>query len=109
MAGKLKDIGEKLRQRRHESNEIRGKWLISVVRGYFQYHAVPDNERRLKAFRKDVLRRWLRQLRRRSQRSRWTWKGFLERLGALLPPGEILQSWPHERIGRRHAREEPCA
>ncbi len=104
MAAKLKDIGEKLRQRRHESNEITGKWLISVVRGYFQYHAVPDNEQRLKAFRKDVLRRWLRQLRRRSQRSRWTWKGFLERLGALLPAVEILHSWPNERFAARHPR-----
>ena len=50
MAAKLKDILAKLRQRMHE--KIRGTlgWLQSVVRGYFRYHAVPGNEKRLKAF-----------------------------------------------------------
>ena len=36
------------------------KWLQSVVRGYFQYHAVPGNEERLKAFLHEVRRIWLR-------------------------------------------------
>lgn len=104
MAAKLQDIGRKLRQRRHESNGTISKWLLSVVRGYFQYYAVPDNEERLKAFRNDVLRRWLRQLRRRSQRSRWTWERFQERLGFLLPPVEILHPWPTERSAAKHPR-----
>ncbi len=104
MAAKLKDIGQKLRQRRHESIGATREWLISVVRGYFRYHAVPDNEERLKAFRNDVLRKWLRQLRRRSQRSRWTWARFQERLGALLPPVEILHPWPNERFAARYLR-----
>jgi hypothetical protein len=104
MAAKLKDIGEKLRQRMHASIRSNVEWLISVVRGYFQYHAVPDNEDRLRAFRNDVLRRWLRQLRRRSQRSRWTWRRFQERLGVLLPPVEILHPWPTERFAARHPR-----
>jgi len=39
MAARLKDIGQKLRQRMHESNEKTAEWLNSVVRGYFQYHA----------------------------------------------------------------------
>jgi group II intron reverse transcriptase/maturase len=104
MAAKLKDIGEKLRQRMHAPTGRTAEWLISVVRGYFQYHAVPDNEERMRAFRQDVLRKWLRQLRRRSQRSRWTWKNFQERLGAKLPPVEILHPWPDERFAARHPR-----
>jgi group II intron reverse transcriptase/maturase len=104
LAAKLKDIGQKLRQRMHDSDKDTGQWLISVVRGYFQYHAVPGNEERLKAFRNDVLRRWLRQLRRRSQRSRWTWQRFMERLGDLLPPVEILHPWPNERFAAMHPR-----
>ncbi len=99
MAAKLKDIGQKLRQRMHApSGET------SVVGGYFRYHAVPDNKERLKAFRNDVQRLWLRQLRRRSQRSRWGWERFLERLGAELPPVEILHPWPRERFAARHSR-----
>ena len=46
--------------------------------GYFQYHAIPDNEEQMKAFRHAILRLWLQQRRRRSQRSRWRWQRFLE-------------------------------
>jgi RNA-directed DNA polymerase len=104
MAARLKDIQQKLRMRRHAPGGTTVRWLISVVRGYFQYHAVPDNEERLKAFRNDVLRLWLRQLRRRSQRHRWTWQRFRERLGDLLPPVEILHPWPPERFAAKHPR-----
>ena len=67
MAAKLKDIRQTLRQRMHASIADTAEWLRSVVRGYFQYHAVPDNEACLKAFRNEVQRMWLHQLRRRSQ------------------------------------------
>jgi hypothetical protein len=67
MAAKLKDIKAKLSLRMHESVKDTLKWRQSVVGGY---QAIPGNEQRLIAFRKDVLRLWLRQLRRRSQRSR---------------------------------------
>ena len=109
MAAKLKEIRGELRQRMHE--EIGGtlKWLKSVVRGYFQYHAVPGNEERLKAFLHEVRRTWLRMLRRRSQRTRWTWKRFMERLGSLLPAVEILHPYPAERFDAKHPRQEPCA
>jgi len=43
------------------------------VRGYFLYHAIPGNEERLKAFLHEVSEVGLRTLRRRSQRTRWTW------------------------------------
>jgi RNA-directed DNA polymerase len=39
----------------HVSLTTTGKWLVQVVRGYFQYHAIPGNWARLKAFRNDVL------------------------------------------------------
>jgi RNA-directed DNA polymerase len=104
MAAKLKDIKATLRQRLHGYIEDTRKWLQSVVRGYFQYHAIPGNEERLKAFRKDVLRLWLRQLRRRSQRSRWTWERFLERLGVLLPEICILHPYPSVRFAATHPR-----
>jgi RNA-directed DNA polymerase len=104
LAAKLTDIHRQLRQRMHALDGDTSKWLISVVRGYFQYHAVPDNEAQLKAFRGDVLRHWLRQLRRRSQRSRWTWKSFLERLGVLLPLVEVRHPWPPARFAAKHQR-----
>jgi len=104
MAAKLKDIRAKLRQRMHGRMKGTVRWLQQVVRGYFQYHAIPGNWARLTAFRNDVLRIWFRTLRRRSQRSRWSWERFRERLGALLPPVQILQPYPSVRFDAKHPR-----
>ncbi|MCP5119557.1 MAG: group II intron reverse transcriptase/maturase, partial [bacterium] len=101
MAGKLKEIRQQLRRQRHDPTGETVRWLNSVVRGYFQYHAVPGNEQRLRAFRKDVLRGWLWALRRRSQRSRWTWERFLEWLGVLLPEVKVLHPYPDVRFAAR--------
>jgi len=104
MAAKLKQIHAELRRRRHDPLAETAKWLQSVVGGYFQYHAIPGNQRRLGAFRKTVLRLWLRQIRRRSQRSRWTWDRFLERVAGLLPEVSVLHPYPHVRFDARHPR-----
>jgi RNA-directed DNA polymerase len=104
MAAKLKEIRAALRQRLHQSIADTIGWLQSLVRGYFQYHAIPGNEVRLRAFRQDVLRLWMRQLRRRSQRSNWTWKRFLERLGVLIPAVRILHPYPGVRFAATHPR-----
>ncbi len=104
LAAKLKDIQTKLKQRMHEAIGDTVKWLQSVVRGYFQYHAIPGNEAQLKAFRKDVLRLWLRQLRRRSQKSRWTMERFQECLAVLLPEVCIQHPYPTARFDAKHIR-----
>jgi RNA-directed DNA polymerase len=98
MAAKLKDIQRQLHRRMHDQVGDMVKWLQAVVRGYFQYHAVPGNEQRLRAFRNDVMRLWLQQIRRRSQRNIWTWKRFLERLAVLLPPVQVLHPYPDVRF-----------
>jgi RNA-directed DNA polymerase len=104
MAGKLKEIRQKLRQRLNERPKGMVEWLQAVVRGYSQYHAIPFNEKRLKTFRHEVLRMWWWQLRRRSQRSRWTWKRFWEKLGHLIPEVEILHPYPEVRFASKHPR-----
>jgi group II intron reverse transcriptase/maturase len=102
MAAKLKDIRQKLRKSLHAPTGSNVKWLKSVVRGYFQYHAVPRNEQRMKAFRHEVLRMWWRQLRRRSQRTRWGWNKFMEKLGDLLPEVETLHPYPEVRFALQY-------
>jgi group II intron reverse transcriptase/maturase len=104
MAAKLKQIRQKLRERLHEKTKGTTEWLQAVVRGYFQYHAVPWNEERLKAFRHEVLHMWWWQLRRRSQRSRWTWERFQELLGHLIPEVETLHPYPEVRFASKHPR-----
>jgi RNA-directed DNA polymerase len=103
-AARLKQLHAELSRRLHDPLADTAKWLQSVVRGYFQYHAVPGNEKNLGQFRTHVLRLWLRQIRRRSQRSRWTWERFLERLGGPLPEVCILHPYPTERFDAKHPR-----
>jgi group II intron reverse transcriptase/maturase len=104
MAARLKELRVKLRQRMHTSPTETGKWLAQVVGGYFQYHAIPGNWDRLKAYRNDVLRMWFQTLRRRSQRSRLSWDRFREGLGSLLPPVQILQPYPAVRFDAKYAQ-----
>ena len=103
-AAKLRELNDELRRRMHEPLMETAKWLQSVVRGYFQYHAVPGNEKSLGQFRSHVLRLWLRQIRRRSQKNRWPWIRFLERLGGLLPAVCALHPYPTERFDAIHPR-----
>ena len=49
MAAKLKEIRATLRKRMHARVSGTVKWLQQVVRGYFQYQAIPGNWARLKA------------------------------------------------------------
>jgi RNA-directed DNA polymerase len=98
MAAKLKDIQAKLRIRMHARIGGTVGWLQQVVRGYFQYHAVPGNLKRMGAFRWEVARIWYRTLRRRSQRSRLTWERFAQRLGCLLPTVQVLHPYPDIRF-----------
>ena len=58
MSAKLQDMRQKLRLRMHDAVPETGKWLRSVVQGYFNYHAIPGNGKRLQAFRDGVTRYW---------------------------------------------------
>lgn len=109
MVAKLKDIGAKLRRRMHESVGGTLSWLQQVVRGYFQYHAIPGNMPRMNIFRGEVMRLWYRALRRRSQRSKLTWERFLATLAPLLPSIRVLHPYPDGRFNAKHPRQEPCA
>ena len=104
MAAKLKDIRAQLRQRMHERLPGTGKWLQQVVRGYFQYHAIPGNSARMRAFRSDVLWSWLQTLRRRSQNHRMNWERAVARLDSLLPPAQTVHPYPDVRFDAKHPR-----
>jgi RNA-directed DNA polymerase len=85
LAAKLRALKEELRRRKHLSVAELGKCLRSVVQGYFNYHAVPGNLASLRSFRLQVIRRWMRALRRRSQKSRMTWPRLVAIAERWLP------------------------
>ena len=101
MRVKLAEVYDQLKRRRHLPVPEQGDWLASVLRGHFAYYAVPGNSRAIQAFRYQVTRRWLKALRRRSQRHRLNW----ERMGRLaqrwLPPAQILHPYPEARFDAR--------
>jgi len=101
---KLKELKEELRQRWHESVAELGRWLRSVVQGYFNYHAVPGNIASLKSFRLEVTRRWLRALRRRGQKHPMTWDRLQPVAAHWLPIPKILHPYPNLRFDARHLR-----
>ena len=98
MRAKLKALREELRRRRHLPVREQGRWLQSVVRGYFAYHAVPTNGRRLGAFRTQLARHWVKALRRRSQRDRANWARMSRIVDRWLPNVRILRPYPWDRF-----------
>lgn len=105
----LRAIKEALWRRMHEPIPVQGKWLHQVVRGYFAYHAVPTNSKRLHAFRHHVKNLWRRTLLRRSQKDHMTWDQMTRLVDDWLPAPRILHPWPHMRFFVNHPRWEPSA
>jgi RNA-directed DNA polymerase len=99
MRAKLQEVKKQLKDRMHDKVVAVGCWLRSVVRGWFNYHAVPGNSKCLDAFRSQVQRLWLRILRRRSQKGRaWTWERLRRLTQHWLPKARILHPYPAERL-----------
>ena len=109
MRAKLKMIKEEMWRRMHQRIPDQGKWLGRVVRGYFNYHAVPTNARALAAFRHHVTDIWLSTLRRRSQKDRITWARITKLVDTWLPKPIVRHPWPSERFAVIHPRWEPYA
>ena len=108
MRERLKAVKAELRRRRHQPIDEQGKWIGSVVRGYFAYHGVPTNNRALQTFRAQVERHWLRALRRRSQRHRrLEWKRMRRLSAKWIPKPRILHPWPNERFHVRTRGKSP--
>jgi RNA-directed DNA polymerase len=107
MHRKLREIREELRRRWHHPIPEQGAWLASVVRGFFAYHAVPNNSGRLSQFRYHVRRSWYRALRRRSQRDRTSWERIERLSDRWLPQPRIQHPWPEMRFDARTARRSP--
>lgn len=95
---KIKALKAELRHRLHHLIPDVGKWLKTVLMGYYQYHAVPGNSRILWAFRYHVGKLWFRTLKRRSQRTKLTWERMERIIDRWLPRPRILHPYPSQRL-----------
>src|SRR5215471_7489667 len=104
MRAKLAEIKQQLRQRMHEPVVITGKWLKSVVQGYFNYHAVPGNIDTLRVFRYRVTRLWRQVLIRRGQKGYLNWARMRRLEERWIPVPRVLHPYPRVRLDAIHPR-----
>jgi hypothetical protein len=103
MRAKLRSIKPELRKRMHDPLS-QGQWLKSIVRGYFNYYAVPGNTASLGVFRHKLLVHWWHSVRRRSQKHRISWTRMLALAMRWLPEPKVLHPFPDARFAVDHPR-----
>ncbi len=96
---KLREVRTELRRRMHAPIPEQGKYLRSVLTGYFRYYGVPGNLPSISTFRNHVARIWRWTLRRRSQRHRMPWQRFERYAKHWLPRARVCHPWPRSRFG----------
>jgi len=106
LRAKVKKVREWLIAHCHDPVPEMGRWLRSVVRGYFNYHAVPGNRQALWIFRQEASRAWLWALRRRSQKEgrHRRWSGMMRLVATWLPMPRIQHPYPNVRFHANHPR-----
>ena len=98
---KLQALQQELRRKMHEPIAKVGAWLQSVLRGYYQYHAVSGNLSVLLSFRHQVARRWFRVL---SQR-RPCWAKLGPVFDQWLPVPALVHEYPDVRFDARSGKD----
>ena len=104
MRSKLRQIEQQLRTRLQDPVPQTGKWLQTVVQGYFNYHAVPGNLTSLGVFHDRLMALWRRTLRRRSQRRSISWTRILALAERWLPQPRALHPFPDACFAATHLR-----
>jgi group II intron reverse transcriptase/maturase len=104
MRTKLREIKQQLQQRMHDPVAQTGEWLKSVVKGYFNYHAVPGNTGSLRVYRVRVIRLWRRVLLRRSQKHRLNWARMHRLAERWVPKPRPLHPYPERRFAASYPR-----
>jgi RNA-directed DNA polymerase len=107
MRAKLRAVKAEMRQRAHQPIPEQGHWLASVLRGHYNYYAVPGNGQAINGFRDQVTRHWHKALRRRSQRTRLNWERTHRLAQRWLPPATLTHPWPDQRFDARTQARSP--
>jgi RNA-directed DNA polymerase len=98
MRSKLAQIKRELRARMHDSTVSQGAWLRQVMNGWFAYHSIPANKRKLDAFKTAATKLWRQALRRRSQTNPDLWAKIDRLEKRWLPRPTIRHPWPWDRF-----------
>ena len=93
-----------LRRRMHEPIGLTLKWIKSVLTGHMNYYSVPGNGQSVSLFRDEIVKRWFKMLRRRSQRHRIIWERFGPWVRRFLPKVRIVHPYPEMRFRVRYSK-----
>jgi RNA-directed DNA polymerase len=107
MHAKLRSVKTEMRRRMHHPIPEQGHWLARVLKGHYNYYAVPDNSEALHGFRRRLIRLWPPALRRRSQKDQLTRKRMRDLEARWLPQPRILHPWPNRRFDARTQGRSP--
>jgi RNA-directed DNA polymerase len=98
------EVKQQLRKRMHEPAAQNGRWLRSIVRGYFNYHAVPGNIDSLSAFRYRLIRLWRTTMIHRGGKRHLTWARMQKLADRWIPQPRVLHPYPGVRFDAMHPR-----
>lgn len=104
MRAKLQAVKLEMGARMHDPLRQTGEWLGTIVRGYFQYHAIPGNTANLGVFLERLKRHWRQVIRRRGQQRRPNWARLARLFARWLPKPCVLHPYPHLRFDAMHPR-----
>ena len=98
MQAKLKEISKELRRRISVPLPHVGRWLGQVLRGHYQYYAVPRNLPALGSFRYAIVKIWKKMMGRQSQRGYVTWDRMDRLASKWLPQPTVIHLYPNQRV-----------
>ena len=87
----------------HDLHEV-ARWLGRVVNGWLNYYAVPTSSPHLEQFIRILQRVWMKVLRRRSQRGRFSWQWLKALVDRYWPKPLIRHPWPGARFAIKYPR-----
>jgi len=95
---KMAELKPELWRRMHWCIRDQWQWLCGVLRGHYDYYAVPTNFRALRTFYHWLRRAWHRSLQRRSQKARIT-RAKLDRIDQRYPlPTPRILPWHRQEL-----------
>src|SRR6476620_658552 len=101
MLKQLQAVKVELRKRMHDPIAKTGAWLTQMLKGHLNYYAVSGNSPSLWCYFNAVRWRWIKSLRRRSQRAFMSWEKFTSITNRFFPSIRILHPLPCHRFDAR--------
>ena len=107
MIATLRAIKMELRRRMHDPIAKTGAWVERVLKGHLNYFAVSGNDPSLWWFFNEVRWRWLKTLKRRSQKAFLNWDRFTSLTDRYFPPIRVRHPLPCHRFDARTRGRSP--